>query len=690
MCQLEVRNVGYFTTALDIGTILKACQSLSSEIQLEQLLQTLIQIVVTNAGVDKAALFLKQEDTLELAIQYVDNTIQSLGTQSVNACQQLSIALIHYVENTLETVMTDYKTHPSTVNDPYCLEFHPQSLLCIPILNQRQLIAILYLENTITAGVFTHDRVELLKVLCTQTAISLENARQYQQIQAYAQQLEHSLNQLQTNETRFRHLAANIPGVIFQLCIAADGKSSVPFTSSGCYDLYEVSAEEMMAGQYNFRDFEYVEDRPVIDQMLADTARTLQRFRMEFRIVTLSGKVKWIQVISQPERQADGSLFWQGVVMDISDRKAAETQLQQQAQQLEEANRQLGEYSQTLEERVKERTVELTQALTDLQSTQSELIQSEKMAALGQLTANIAHEINTPLGVIRGASSNIAAAFQDSLLQFPSLIQRLSVDQQTEFLILIYTAPEHPVHYSTQEERQQRRRLQSHLAAQGFPQPHHLATQLTLLGFGPDRLPNADLLNHPQCAELLQVAYNLVLQHQSTQRIQQEVDQAARIIFALNLYSYQNETGEKILAAITDGIEVALTLYQSRLKQGIQVIRRYSPEVANLFCNPSELTQVWVNLIDNALYAMDQEGTLEIVVTQHAKQIQVEMTDSGCGIPTDLQSQVFKPFFTTKPRSEGSGLGLDIVRQIVQKYTETIQVNSQPGRTTFTVSFPLT
>ncbi|WP_330485517.1 sensor histidine kinase [Tumidithrix elongata] len=181
----------------------------------------------------------------------------------------------------------------------------------------------------------------------------------------------------------------------------------------------------------------------------------------------------------------------------------------------------------------------------------------------------------------------------------------------------------------------------------------------------------------------------LVLQHQSTRSIQQEVDRAAKIVFALKAYSHQSQSDEKCLAKITDGIEVALTLYHNRLKQGIQVIRRYDSQLPEILCNPDELTQVWVNLIDNAIYAMGQQGTLEVGVKQQADRAIVEITDSGCGISLDMQAKIFEPFVTSKARGEGSGLGLDIVRQIIQKHNGEIQVRSQSGRTTFTVILPL-
>ena len=377
---------------------------------------------------------------------------------------------------------------------------------------------------------------------------------------------------------------------------------------------------------------------------------------------------------------SEQSVIW--VARDISDRKAAESQLKQQAKQLEE-------YTQTLEHRVEDRTQELSQALSNLQSTQAGLIQSEKMAALGQITASVAHEINTPLGVIRAATGNIIEASNDSLQQLPQIMQSLTSQQQVEFIALVNTAIQNPQSLSTKEERQLRRQLLSALDNQGIADASGIANQLSQMQLGSDLHLYQSILQVPNCYDILQVAYKLVLQHQSIRSIQQEVDRAAKIVFALKTYSHRSsENGENSLIQISDGIEIALTLYQSRLKQGIEVIRKYEP-VPDLICDPDALTQVWVNLIDNAIYAIGKAGTLEIAIATQSGKVIVEITNSGAAIPEEILPRLFDPFFTTKPRGEGSGLGLDIVRQIVQKHDGEIQVSSQSGRTTFRLCFPL-
>ncbi|MCU0525752.1 MAG: ATP-binding protein [Elainella sp. Prado103] len=337
--------------------------------------------------------------------------------------------------------------------------------------------------------------------------------------------------------------------------------------------------------------------------------------------------------------------------------------------------------------REQQRATELSQALTDLQVAQQDLIQAEKMAVLGQLTASVAHELNTPLGVIRGATSNIMMSLQVVLQQLSDFLSHLSDQQRADFLAVVNTAIQKPS-LPTQAERQLRRQWRIRLEAQGIDQVDFLATQLTLLRLEADTPLNLSFLLQPNAPALLEMAYHLVLQQQNATSIQQEVDRAAKIVFALKSYSDQGHIGEKSLVQITDSIEVALTLYQNRLKQGIQVRQHYAPAIPPILGDPDEMIQIWVNLIDNAIDAMGQTGTLDLAVFEDNDQIVVEVTDSGVGIPAAVATRIFEPFFTTKQRGEGSGLGLDIVQKIVRKHGGGIAASSQPGQTTFRLWFP--
>ncbi len=341
-----------------------------------------------------------------------------------------------------------------------------------------------------------------------------------------------------------------------------------------------------------------------------------------------------------------------------------------------------------LETKVEERTQELSQALNTLQSTQDELIQSEKMAALGQLVAGVAHEINTPLGAICSSVGSIGDFLSQNLNQLPSFFQSLSPQRQQQFIEMLERSQQNTTIVSGRERRQLRKAIVSQLQAQGIAEADTVANLLLDLGIC-DRLePFLSIFQDAECDNFLKTVRQFVRLQESTRDIKTASERATKIVFALKTYARFNQTGETIEANIIDGVEVILTLYQNQLKQGIEVIRNYQ-ELPKISCYFDELNQVWTNLIHNSLQAMNNRGTLTIDAREENGSIMVSITDSGSGIPEEVKAKIFQPFFTTKPPGEGSGLGLDIVRKIVEKHGGVIEFKSIPGQTTFTVSLPI-
>jgi predicted ATPase len=202
--------------AFDFAAILKASQALSSTIELDKLLHQLTQIILQNSGGDRCVLLLPNQtgEWLVRAIATLDNT--QLCTEPLVNHPNVPVKLIQYVKNTQEIVVIDELKTDLPVIDDYLRQHQPKSLLCLPLLNQGQLIGILYLKNDFTIGAFTRDRVEVLNFLCTQAAISLENARLYQQAQDYAQQLEQSQLQMIQSE-KMASLGNLVAGVAHEI-----------------------------------------------------------------------------------------------------------------------------------------------------------------------------------------------------------------------------------------------------------------------------------------------------------------------------------------------------------------------------------------------------------------------------------------------------------------------------------------
>ena len=162
-----------------------------------------------------------------------------------------------------------------------------------------------------------------------------------------------------------------------------------------------------------------------------------------------------------------------------------------------------------------------------------------------------------------------------------------------------------------------------------------------------------------------------------------------QVVFALKHYARYDATGKKVEAQITEGIETVLTLYYNQIKQGIEVIKNYQDNLPKIACYPDELNQVWTNLIHNAIQAMNNNGQLTIDLSKEEENIVVKVADSGGGKTSEVLPKIFQPFFTTKPAGEGSGLGLDIVKKIIDKHRGKIEVESMPGQTTFMVFLPI-
>lgn len=353
---------------------------------------------------------------------------------------------------------------------------------------------------------------------------------------------------------------------------------------------------------------------------------------------------------------------------------------------LTKSENQLASYNQTLEQQVEERTRELTQAIVQLQAAQEEIIQSEKLAALGQLVAGIAHEINTPLGAIQASIGNIMGALEQSLKELPLLFQTLSPDHLTDFFTLLELAQQPKDLLSSREERQLKRTLKHTLVAYELPDGNALADTLSKMGIAVVD-PILPLLQAPDAVAILDTAYQLSAIQNNSQNIRQAVEQAARIVYALKSYIHQDISSEPHVATISAGIDTVLTLYQNQIKRGIEVIKTYEA-VPSILCYPEELVQVWSNLINNAIQAMNYRGQLMIAISAQNQHILVEVSDQGCGIPAAIKDRIFEPFFTTKPSGEGSGLGLSIVAKIVDKHHGTIEMESEPGHTVFRVRLP--
>ncbi len=329
------------------------------------------------------------------------------------------------------------------------------------------------------------------------------------------------------------------------------------------------------------------------------------------------------------------------------------------------------------------------QALEDLRQAEAHLVHSEKMAALGQLIAGVAHEINTPIGAIKSSGRNISESLGDVLHELPRVLELLDEEHRGLFGALVEHAIRPRPMLSTREERTLVRDLTSRLESLGFGQARHRAGMLVQLQAHEDLDQTLPLLHLPACDLILETAYGMATISTNAENINTAVDRVAKIIFALKSFSRYGGESFWSESDLREGVETVLTIYQNQIKQGIELRRDYQ-DLPPVRCLPDELNQVWTNLVHNALQAMQHKGTLSIGLRREGVWARVSISDTGCGIPDAIRERIFDAFFTTKPAGEGTGLGLDIVRKIIEKHGGQIAVDSEVGRgTTFTVSLPI-
>jgi len=324
-----------------------------------------------------------------------------------------------------------------------------------------------------------------------------------------------------------------------------------------------------------------------------------------------------------------------GLADRISTLRRDRNRSQQRALEISlENERIIREQNRMLEEKVTERTSELNQALLDVKSAQSKMVEQEKMASLGQLTAGIAHEINNPINFV---SANISPLKRD-LNDVFELID----------------------HY--------------------------------------DQITDGDTFDEQKAKvesfkEEIELDYVREEIDQLISGIQDGAMRTAEIVRGLKLFSRTDERDLKQVD-IVEGIESTLTLLKNAMVGSVEVHREYE-ELPRIECFGGKMNQVFMNILSNSIQAIQekpgQQGNITIVTKNLEDEICMQFIDDALGMPPEVIKKIYDPFFTTKPVGTGTGLGLAIAKGIIDSHSGKIEVESKVGEgTTFTISLPKT
>ena len=377
---------------LDLSSVMKASQTLSGEIVLGRLLEKMMRIVIENAGAEKGFLLLPKGEQwfIEAEGNINSGEVKVLQSLLLEDSQDVANTLVLYVARTQENVVLNNAwVEGHFVRDPHINQQQTKSVLAMPLLNQGKLVGILYLENNLVEGAFTTDRIETLEVLSSQIAISIQNAKLYAEVQE--------------NEKTLRQFLEAIPVGIGILDNAGKpyfvnkrgqellGRGVLQDTDTGqlteAYELYIAGTTHLYPAK----------KLPIVRALLGkETSVDNIEVHQKDRTIPLES---WGRPIFGDK---DNVLYAMSAFQDISERRQAEADKIRLIQEQEAKNAALL-YSAEIEAK----NAELAKTLTQLKETQSQLVESEKMASLGNLVAGVAHEINTPVGVGVTAASQL-------------------------------------------------------------------------------------------------------------------------------------------------------------------------------------------------------------------------------------------------------------------------------------------
>lgn len=340
----------------------------------------------------------------------------------------------------------------------------------------------------------------------------------------------------------------------------------------------------------------------------------------------------------------------------------------------------------------------MVQALVSVMTTRTrdftrQQQQNEKMMALGKLSAGLAHELNNPASAIARSSAVLKKHLHVTPENFREIISIRLTPEEVETVtdILFSKREKGNMPELTMMERTNREdEMAEWLEDQGIGDAYEMAETFISFGINLDELEEISEIVQHQYLKVVFLWLNNVL---VSERLVQEIEGASRQISALiqsvKAYSHMDKASDQELSNIHTGINNTLVMLTHKLKEkNIQVVKKFQEDLPEIPLYVSEMNQVWTNLFDNAIDAMEQGGTLEICTRQELNDIKVEIIDNGPGIPPDIIHQIFDPFFTTKSVGHGTGLGLDIVKRIVEQHKGSINVASSSGKTVFKLCFP--
>ena len=642
---------------MDVTTVVKASQAVSSEIELPRLIETLMKIALQNAGADRGLLILSRDNDFRIEAEG-----QSSGDEFAVVMRQAPVsgpdcpeALLRYVIRTQKTLILDDASRPDPLCDEdYVRRRHPRSILCLPLMKQARLTGLLYFENSLATHVFTPDRVAVLELLAAQAAISLENTLLYRD--------------LQEREARIRRLVdSNIIGILFW-----DANGNISYANDAFLSMTGYTRQELVSGAVGWKDMtpaEYhVDDAQRVDQLRLSgqqPAREKEFFRKDgSRVPVLIGSAS---LAGSP----DGSISF---VLDLTARKQAEEKYRLLMEQAHDAILVLDQNGVVIE----------------ANRTAGVMLGRRRKDIIGRPFRSVAAptgEVDLDSLLTPGSTGLIQlrlAGADGKGLDAEVSAARVSTGGQ-ELVIIIGRDITHRLRLEQQLRQAQKMDAIGQLTGGVAHDFNNLLTVIT----GTIEILIDRLSGEPEYAAIGHM-------------IDQAATRGADLTRQLLAFARKQPLHPRI-TDINDLITDTAKLLRPTLGEQVEIDLTLQTDCWRALIDPSQLSTALINLAVNARDAMADGGKITFGTTNVSFEpwvsdtspegnlgdyVMITVSDNGAGIPAAIRDKVFEPFFTTKELGTGTGLGLSMVYGFVKQSGGHIKIDSEEGRGT-TVSLYL-
>ena len=660
---------------LDLATVIKVSQTVAGEIVLEKLIDGLMRAAIEHAGAERGLLILPRGDDLQIQAEATtsgeDVTVHLRSAADSTA--GLPESVVRYVMRTQETVILDDASSQNLFSaDHYMVQRRPRSILTLPLINQGKLISILYLENNLTPRVFTPDRITVLKVLASQAAISLENARLY--------------HDLENREKKIQRLVdANILGIAIW-----NAEGGIVASNEAFLRMVQCDRDDVASGRVRWRDMTPPEWRERTERALTEVMQTGAVQPFESAMFRKDGTR--VPVLLAGALFEVGGNEGVGFALDLSEQKRTEEALRHSKYYLAEAQRltHTGSWASDGTTRAALYWSEEMFRIFDFDPQQGFPERDQWLQRMHpEDRDNVKRQASNRMFVQKADSDvEFRIVLPDGTLKHIHGLAHPVLGPNEELIEVVGTVVDITERKHAEEERDRLRQVEADLA--------HINRVTTMgeltasLGHEIKQPIGAAVTNAEACFRLLDRKQPDVPEaREAALEMVKDARRAADIIDRVRLL-YQKGSPQLEIIDINELVKEMVTVLHNEAKRHSVVICTDLPEgLPTVMADRVQLQQALMNLMLNGIEAMGDTGGELRIKSQMAEdgQVLISVTDAGVGLPTEKTDQIFNAFFTTKPH--GTGLGLAITRSIVESHGGRIWATANSGAgTTFRFTLP--